>query len=156
MLFKNLMDLVDPDFTMMIIMTTKEGKDIGYDFAYNKWLEDSKFCPEMLTTVRDYRSMPMHRTYQDCPLVTWSHIHAPTVKAFEGIHGTKNDVVILFRIKEKVPKEKPVITKKPKTGRRYFDGKRRVSIKDKKNYNRSSQGSTTIEKVTGCKTPVSN
>lgn len=153
MLFKNLMDLVDPDFTMMLIMTTKDGKNIGYDFIHNKWLEDSKFCTDMLTTVREYRLKAMHRTYQDCPLDTWSHIRVSTVKAFEEIHSTKNDVVILFKIKEKAPKEKPKIEKKSKS-RRYFNGNRRVSIKNKNN--RSSQGSTTIEKVAGCKTPVSN
>ena len=90
MKLKNLIEIADKNTTIMLSGITDDGREIGFDFKQNIWLDNNDFTPGRVTSVGDFEKYRKYRQIMENRIEDCHIFRGTTIPQFEGIdiyHG---------------------------------------------------------------------
>ena len=93
----NLINVMDPDISIMLTGVDNVGRKYAFNFETNKFKQDNLFAKDRLITVREFRHTKTYRRYMAANMPTFFLINTTTVQSLEGVQ-TKNDKFVVIEV----------------------------------------------------------
>ena len=91
----NLVEVADPRTAIILTGITKDGREIGFDFAKNKWIDDNRFTPARVSTIDDFRKYRKYKTFKGNKIEDFSIMKYKTISACADLNIYKDKILYI-------------------------------------------------------------